>query len=304
MLNGILTMILSPIAFGVLYLIYSKVLSVEKRKELNIYSFDLYILYTVGILLTVFIIFTLMGFDSEYLLTDSYFMTILVCSIILFFIVYSSNASHEKHIENVKNLESKLKNRNFITSQNISSDELSIRTDTRNKKVAICTIKAERIRILKFSEIIECEIIEDSNTIMKGGIGRAIVGGVVAGGIGAIVGANTRASKNVVNSLQIRIVTSNINDSLITLNLISFETKKDGLIYAEAINFANKVYATFTSIMNENSKNNQIEKTTEKKEEKAKEPYAELEKLHELKEKGIITEQEFEEKKKQLLEKI
>ena len=62
---------------------------------------------------------------------------------------------------------------------------------------------------------------------MKGGVGRAIVGGALAGGAGAIVGANTRASKNMIYNLQIRIITSNINNSLYTINIINNSTGVD-----------------------------------------------------------------------------
>lgn len=53
-------------------------------------------------------------------------------------------------------------------------------------------------RSYSYDEIISCELVTKENSTVKtsGGISRAIVGGVLAGGVGAVVGANT-ASKSV-----------------------------------------------------------------------------------------------------------
>lgn len=159
-----------------------------------------------------------------------------------------------KATDNSNTVNQNLSNKGFSTSNTISftrySNRFQVRIDMKNKQIAICTILPfEKTDIIKFSDIIECQIIEDSNTIMKGGVGRAVVGGALAGGVGAIVGANTRASRNVTNSLQIRIVTKNINSSLCTIDIITREINKSSDEYKEAMNFANKVYATINSII-------------------------------------------------------
>ena len=47
----------------------------------------------------------------------------------------------------------------------------------------------------KYSEIVSFELLEDGNSITKGGIGRAVAGGVLFGGVGAIVGGSTGKKK-------------------------------------------------------------------------------------------------------------
>jgi len=41
--------------------------------------------------------------------------------------------------------------------------------------------KLKMVKIIHFSRIIECKIVENSNVLESGGIGRAIVGGLLAG---------------------------------------------------------------------------------------------------------------------------
>ena len=213
----------------------------------------------------------------------------------------------EDEDKGINEVEKILSNKNFKTSKSIISKQKKsikqLRVDTEHNQIAICNVfPYSYVTYINFSDIIECEIIEDSNTIMKGGVGRAVVGGALAGGVGAIVGSTTRSSKNVVNSLQIRIVTSNIRNSLFNINLISEETNKEDLEYKNAMQFANNVYATIQAIINENNKSkNQKEDIQEQNNTTGLE---QLEKLAQLKEKGIITQEEFEESKKKILSKL
>jgi len=68
----------------------------------------------------------------------------------------------------------------------------------------ISLLVVSKMKIIKFSEILRCETIQDNSTIMSDGIGRAIAGGILGGGVGAVVGANTRKSKDIVSDLRIK----------------------------------------------------------------------------------------------------
>lgn len=125
-------------------------------------------------------------------------------------------------------------------------------------------------------------------------------------GAGAIVGANTRKSKNIVSNLSIRIVTNEIDNPLYSLDLITNQIDINKPLYANfykvVLEFANNVYATIQAIINENNKSNiEKENTLEQNNSNGLE---QLEKLADLKEKGIITNEEFEESKKKILSKL
>ena len=226
-------------------------------------------------------------------------VVVIILGVIAFMALGTENQTTENNISEIDKL---LKDKNFETSKNIAvsliESRKQFRIDKRNKKVAICDIyPINKVNILKFTDIIDCEILEDNNTIMKGGVGRAIVGGALAGGVGAIVGANTRKSQNITNSLQLRIITTDVSKSLYTINLIKKQTKRDSIEYKEAINFANNVYATVMSIINDNNNNKGVKKMVQNNEDFIEQ----LERLSKLKDSGAITQEEFEISKKKIL---
>ncbi len=49
--------------------------------------------------------------------------------------------------------------------------------------------------IFEFSNLLNFELLEDGETITKGGLGRAVAGGLLFGGVGAIVGGVTGGKK-------------------------------------------------------------------------------------------------------------
>ena len=175
----------------------------------------------------------------------------------------------------------------------------------KEKKELYFLFNDELDKLIKYESIIECKIIENSSVVNSGGIGRAIVGGLIAGDSGAIVGANTRKSKNIVSSLLIRIVTKEIDEPLYTLELLDYQIDTNKQLYAnlykQAMEFANNVYATIQAIIKDNNNTNVVET---KQELNSTSGLEQLEKLAELKDKGIITQEEFEETKKKILDKI
>ena len=148
---------------------------------------------------------------------------------------------------------------------------------------------------IPFSDINGCEIIVDSE--VKGGVGRAIVGGFLAGGAGAVVGATTAKKKT--SSYQVVIYKKTIQDPSLVITLINSETDVSSIEYQDAVTFAYKVNASIKAIIEQNahsisditpSSNKAIDDTPEA-----------IRKYKNLLDEGIITKEEFEEKKRQLL---
>ncbi len=160
------------------------------------------------------------------------------------------------------------------------SDEICITDDKKhiilkNDSTKICSI-------IGLNDVIECEIIENNTVIAKGGIGRAIVGGVLAGGAGAIVGATT-AKKETITSYKLRIITKN--------------TDNPTYIYAvKSFGIAQEAYGSIISFI--------AHCTTSAEVPESNDVFAQLEKLATLKDKGILTESEYENKKNELLDHI
>lgn len=174
----------------------------------------------------------------------------IVSILVVLYLIFFTGKS-----DKMKEVNDELKANKFHTSKAIYSNlilnKVQIRIDDINKKIAICYIyPKKKVILLDYIDILECDIIEDDNFVMKGGVGRAIAGGIIAGPTGAIIGASTRNSKNVVDNLQIRIITKNIANSLYTIDIIDSQIKKDTDEYKKAIKFANEVYALITAITN------------------------------------------------------
>lgn len=125
--------------------------------------------------------------------------------------------------------------------------------DNINNKIAFFDKKQLlTYNIYNSNTFIDCELLEDNSTIMKNGIGRAVVGGIIAGGTGAIVGATTRKSRNVVSSIRIRIITNDATNALIELDILETEIERNAEDYKKAFKFANEIYASVVSLMEKN----------------------------------------------------
>lgn len=208
--------------------------------------------------------------------------------------IESIRAGSEKIGKNLADISFKSSKRIDLGKKNASEEIL---VDTSGKQIAICDYLKTELKILPFSALLSCEILEDNAVIMKGGVGRAIVGGVIAGSTGAVIGATTRNSKSVAHSLIIKIITSDINDSLVTIPLITEETKRDSDMYKKMWTIAQEVHSTITSIIQ--TTNHTVTDASSREN-----ALAQIQMLSELKDQGVITEEEFSKKKAELLDRV
>ena len=152
--------------------------------------------------------------------------------------------------------------------------------------------------IYSFDDIVAFELLEDGNSITKGGTGRAIAGYLLFGGVGAIVGGSTgkKKTKSTCTRLQIKITVNNINAPAVYINLISGETKTDGFIYKNAYNSAQNILSVLQVICENNKLSCETthQRTTSSSAD-------EIMKYKTLLDQGIISQEEFDAKKKQLL---
>lgn len=195
--------------------------------------------------------------------------------VIAFFIVVVaiSNNNEKSKVEEQKkrilnrkqNIDIIMKNVNgvFRSTKELSREyeDIAIYIDEIRRKIMFVNLETKENVLYLFNEIVECSILEDGSTIQSGGVGRAVIGGVVAGGVGAIVGASTRSSKPVTFSLSVRIITSNIQTPLYEISLISGKIERESIEYKKRMNFAQEIYATIVSITNY-SKNNSYPRST------------------------------------------
>lgn len=151
--------------------------------------------------------------------------------------------------------------------------------------------------IFSFSDLIDFELFEDGVSITKGGLGTAVAGGILFGGVGAIVGGGLgKKQKDVVNKMSIII---NLRDEWvprIEIILIKSETKRNGLVYKSSKSLAQQIISLLTIISDGQNDTSDILSSANSS------AADELLKFKQLLDMGVISQEEFDAKKKQLLQ--
>ena len=151
-----------------------------------------------------------------------------------------------------------------------------------------------------YDDIVDFELLEDGSSIIKGGVGSSIVGAALFGGIGAVVGSATgkKKIKQTCTNLMVKITVNNMASPVEYIKLISSTTSKNSMIYRGAYRDAQEIISLLQLICNQrNSMNNISQESTH-----SASAADEIRKYKALMDEGIITEEEFLSKKKQLLD--
>ena len=255
-------------------------------------------------------------FDISLGLVMLIFLAIVFIPPILYYAYWSSKLEHYKNeVRNEINAQQesnkkyisetldKKKEAGFILTEHIAdvSDDWDILIDDHKKEFVVILSKSRTILEYAFDSLVDYEIYEDGRSIIKSTAeNTAFADTLLYGKAGAAAAAT--APKEVheyCSDVHITLVINDMKRPQIIIPLISMETLKTSAEYKYAIETAKKITAMCAVI-----KANQTSK--EIKEEKVKnadsaDQYGEISKIFELKEKGIITEEEFNMKKKQLL---
>lgn len=183
-------------------------------------------------------------------------------------------------------------NRDFFPTK-VAGTMLEV--DEKNKKWRIYKTK----QIYNFDDIVDFELLEDGESLLKGGgVGKAIVGGALFGGVGAVVGGATAQRKNkaVCISMMIKITLNNMQFPVAYIKLITSATKKDSMLYRLNMKNAQEILSVLQLICNE--KNVSVEQPAKDAD---SHNIDDLRKLKALLDDGIITQEDFDAKKKQIL---
>lgn len=153
--------------------------------------------------------------------------------------------------------------------------------------------------IYKYGELLSFELLEDGETVSKGGLGRAVAGGLLFGGAGAIVGGVTgkKKTKGICTSMRIKVTfRSPAPCDLAYIDFITTDTKVGGLIYtgakmsAQECLSALQIIADMADRASESTNHGSAVSTAD-----------EILKFKNLLDAGVISQDEFNAKKKQLL---
>ena len=135
-------------------------------------------------------------------------------------------------------------------------------SDEKEEILVVAQEKSEEnasFRVLNYKDILEVEVIEDGDSITKTSrmsqAGGMLIGGIVLGGVGAVVGGLSGSTKtiNKVSTIDIKILINNKENPLYVFNVM---TIKDGVakkssVYTNNKNNADKVHAILKVIIQE-----------------------------------------------------
>lgn len=150
--------------------------------------------------------------------------------------------------------------------------------------------------VYKFEDLFSFELLEDKKTITQGGIsvGRAVIGGALFGNAGAAVGSLSKVKKTddeFCSSMQIVFTVKNHKQATGIIPFIFVKTNKSKKLYSIAKANAKATLEGFNYIVDSNKP----------VEDSAISNFDELKKIKELLDLGILTQEEFDTKKKELL---
>jgi hypothetical protein len=164
---------------------------------------------------------------------------------------------------------------------------------------------------LPFKDLLACEIFEDGTTVTRSSrssqLGRAVLGGLTFGGVGAIIGglSGKKVSSDKISRIDLRLTVNWPDKPIHDINLMNYETGKDSTLYQTVMENARTAHA-FLELIIRNADIDDKSKLGENDQgflpKTGQESVAdELKKLSELKNEGILTEDEFVSQKTKLL---
>lgn len=146
----------------------------------------------------------------------------------------------------------------FISGIAINYEEETLAIATRKHRVDEFDVVT-----LPFSSIVESELREDNETLLKASkgstIGGALVGGALAGGVGAIVGGMTgsKTGKEKAHQMTLLLVVDDIRNPVYEINFLKNPNGllKSSPVYDDIRSKATKWHKTISVILNKNKLN-------------------------------------------------
>ena len=105
--------------------------------------------------------------------------------------------------------------------------------------------------VINIREITSYELVQNDNVVSSGGLGASITGGILFGGIGALVGSQVGAknARQKINIFRIKLMTTDFNRPVLYIDLMPFgKMYTDTLIYKSTLEKADKVLSVLYNL--------------------------------------------------------
>ena len=174
---------------------------------------------------------------------------VLLLAIVIFWIYVESESAKNKFTEKMNEINKILKSLpDFNSTKSIIGCGMSsgLAVDEARQKVCLITNNGVSVsqRVINYKDIFSVELFEDGTSVTKtvrsSQIGGAVVGGLLLGGVGALVGGvsgKTETSEKI-KRIDLRLIVNDTNSPLHDVTFMNGELKKDNIIYTEKIQAA------------------------------------------------------------------
>ena len=244
----------------------------------------------------------------KYIKDDSASVYCLIAVMTLLFVILLSLIDKQRK-EKIKSNGEYLERNGFHIDKVVTSNDnkIAVYVDTKKEQWCFYNSTNNLIKILPYSHLVDFEIVENGQTIIQGRAGSTLIGEALFGGIGAVVGASrSRAINTNCTNLSIKLNVNDIHTPLISFALLNKTVEKTSADYKNAYQKALEFEAILKIILTNgklsqpvkavilNNENKTLNKQTTSKKEQ-------LQELKEMLDDGLITQEDFEQKKKQIL---
>ena len=243
-------------------------------------------------------------------ITSIMFIT-LVLAVIAYIVIVANKSYKQRAL-----IDEFAKLKNFDAHRGMISNDSKNGLAIDNKRNQICILKNDEdnihTTIYKYKDLLESEILEDGESVTKTSrgsqLGGALLGGLALGGVGVLLGGLSGKQNNIntCNSIDLKIIVNDFNSPMIILNFFKsmFGIEKSMPQYKENINSAREWNSLLSVLIKKADEDDN--KSTQKKIKDTNNKISisvadEIIKLKSLKEEGVITKEEFEKQKNNIL---
>lgn len=166
-------------------------------------------------------------------------------------------------------------------------------------------------RIFRFDEIRSFELMEDDSQVVGGGVGMALVGGAFFGGAGMVAGSMVggKKTKKTCDSMLLKINLKSIDMPCVIIPYVTKTIKKTSNDYKKALSAAQQTISCLEMIVETIERENAVPAEPQRvvvghvgaAPQAADIPVEKVKKLKELLDMGVLTQEEFDAKKAELL---
>ena len=250
-----------------------------------------------------------MGIIGAFTQTEEGIWALIIIGILTFIIIFIIQWQKRCFIEKYeKDFTVFLEEQNFKLSQRVTviPQGLEFIVDNDNKNFAMVSFKTGEdiskkiffINLFNFDNVIDFDLVEDYDMELQGRAGASTVGALLFGSAGAVIGSS--GTKKISKTNRTVIINIHLNKTDTPLITICFSD----MPYQLAITNAHTIKSILLNIKQNNADNKVIKVDTVEKEQEDNDIVIKIKKLNELKEQGLITEEEYNKKKQDLLNNL